>query len=166
LIGLGVKLAAGLLGAVLLSQFPEFAQQYRQRLGGAIDALAPIVAQFDAVSSTAGLTREDALSRLRANPDDLVVGQTEATADAIDRYERLAGQQRALQTASDVERLVVFAGGYDPELARRTYDDFRPAVPVTLEGVFHAGGGFVIGYAAAALCGGMVGYARRRRRPA
>ena len=32
----GFVLAAGLAGALSASQAPEFAQQYRQRLGGAI----------------------------------------------------------------------------------------------------------------------------------
>ena len=37
--------AVSLLLGALASQLPEFAQQYRQRLGGAIDELQRIVAQ-------------------------------------------------------------------------------------------------------------------------
>lgn len=33
--------------AVLFSQAPEFAQQYRQRLGGAIDELTTSIQSFD-----------------------------------------------------------------------------------------------------------------------
>jgi hypothetical protein len=90
-------------------------------------------------------------TRLRANPDDLVVGQTQATASAIDRFERLQRQAADLSTPISIERLGVFATDYDPELARRTFDDFRPAVPVTPDGIAHAGGGFVLGYGLAAL---------------
>ena len=42
-----VALGVGVLCGALASQAPEFAQQYRQRLGGALDELTAIVAQFD-----------------------------------------------------------------------------------------------------------------------
>ena len=42
-----VGLAFGLLGGLVASQAPEFGQQYRQRLGGAIDELNRVVARFD-----------------------------------------------------------------------------------------------------------------------
>lgn len=162
--GLGFRLIAGLLVAVVMSQAPEFVQQYRQRLGGAIDALSPIVAEFDALSRKEGLPREKALEQLRRNPSTLIAGQTEITADAIERYEALKRQQAELSTAGDVERLVVFARGFDPVLASRTYEDFRPAVPVTMEGALHAGGGFVLGYGLAALIArGFSALMRRRR---
>ena len=35
-----------LAGGTLTSQLPEFAQQYRQRLGGAIDALEQVMTDF------------------------------------------------------------------------------------------------------------------------
>ena len=43
-----MTMAFGLAGALTLSQAPEFAQQYRQRLGGALDELRRVVADFDA----------------------------------------------------------------------------------------------------------------------
>ena len=160
------RLVVAVVLAVLLSQFPEFVQQYRQRLGGAVDALGPVVRQFDETASAAGLDRQAALSRLRANPDDLVVGQTQATASAIDRYERLQRQAEALATPVSIERLGVFAADYDPELARRTLGDFHPAVPVTPDGLGHAGGGFVLGYGLAALLAWLARALFRRQRPA
>lgn len=39
MIGRVLALAGGLSGAVGLSQFPEFSQQYLQRLAGQVDAL-------------------------------------------------------------------------------------------------------------------------------
>lgn len=160
------RLVVATVFAVLLSQFPEFVQQYRQRLGGAVDALAPLVRHFDETAANAGLDRQAALSRLRANPDDLVVGQTQATASAIDRFERLQRQATALSTPVSIERLGVFLADYDPEVARRTFGDFRPAVPVTPDGLGHAGGGFVLGYGLAALLARLGRMAFRRPGPA
>ncbi len=162
--GLGIRLIAGLVLAVVLSQAPEFVQQYRQRLGGAIDALAPIVSAFDALSRDEGLSRAEALARLERNPDTLAVGQTRITADAIERYDALRRQQAELSTAAGFERLVIFGRGLDPTLASRTFEDFRPAVPATVEGAFHAGGGFVLGYGlAAVIARGCTALFRRRR---
>jgi hypothetical protein len=62
-----VRRALGMLGGLALgfalSQFPEYAQQYVQRLGGAVDELRIIVADFDRGAAEAGLTRDEALAR-------------------------------------------------------------------------------------------------------
>ncbi|WP_254684706.1 DUF2937 family protein [Sulfitobacter sp. JL08] len=57
-------LAGGVASAATLSQFPEYAQQYTQRLGGAVDALGQVVADFDASAAAEGLTREQALAQM------------------------------------------------------------------------------------------------------
>ena len=53
--------ATVLVAAVTTSQLPEFAQQYRQRLGGAVDELRTIVQRFDADAQAAGMDRTQAL---------------------------------------------------------------------------------------------------------
>jgi hypothetical protein len=50
-LALAIALIAGLVG----SQGPEFAQQYRQRIGGALDELKRIVADFDDEAAREGL---------------------------------------------------------------------------------------------------------------
>ena len=52
-----ITMAGGLVGAAGLSQFPEFSQQYVQRLGGAVDELSRFVAEFDADAAAVGMTR-------------------------------------------------------------------------------------------------------------
>ena len=52
-------MAGGIAGAVALSQFPEFSQQYLQRLSGAVDELKAITVAFDLSARVAGLSRED-----------------------------------------------------------------------------------------------------------
>src|SRR5688572_1167100 len=56
-----IVVIAAAFGGLVASQFPEFAQQYRQRLGGAVDELLRVVADFDADASRNQLTREAAL---------------------------------------------------------------------------------------------------------
>jgi hypothetical protein len=66
-LALAIALLAGLIG----SQGPEFAQQYRQRLGGALEELNRIVSEFDAEVRRQNLTRAEALKRLEDNYDPL-----------------------------------------------------------------------------------------------
>ncbi|HUE45573.1 MAG TPA: DUF2937 family protein [Aestuariivirgaceae bacterium] len=160
-----VRIASAVVLALALSQFPEFVQQYVQRTGGAVDALQPLVERFEASAAQAGLSRQAALERLERNPDNLVVGQSAATADAIARYESLRQSYGDLASAGEFERLLVFGASVDPAIARRTMGDFRPAVPVTLEGLAHAGVGLVLGYGLGALiaaaAGALLGLRRR-----
>ena len=55
-----LAMAGGLAGAMALSQFPEFSQQYMQRMAGAVDELRGVVLAFDQSASQAGLTRAEA----------------------------------------------------------------------------------------------------------
>jgi hypothetical protein len=160
--GRTMVLAAGLGGAVAASQLPEFAQQYRQRIGGAIDELKPMVERFDQEAQAAGTDRGGALQRLARNPDSLARDRGQASADMIARLDRLEGQQAAMRGAGPFARIAVPFEDPDPQLMNGTWRDFEPAVPTTIEGAVAAGAGFLGG-------AGLVGLLRwpfRRRRPA
>jgi sugar lactone lactonase YvrE len=139
------RLLALLLGvglAIAFSQLPEFAQQYRQRLGGAIDELRGVVSRFDQTAQGSGLTRGEALDRLGRDVDPLVKRQGEATGQVVERLERLERQRRAFAEAGSFERVLVLVRDIDPVMARAVYLDFEPAVPATREGAVAAGAGF------------------------
>ena len=71
-------LGAGLIGGVIAAQGPEFAQQYAQRLGGALDELRRQIETLDSDAQATGETRDSAIERLRANADALVARRGEA----------------------------------------------------------------------------------------
>ena len=52
-----LALFGGIAGSVSLSQFPEFSQQYLQRLGGAVDELSATVEAVDKSAAETGATR-------------------------------------------------------------------------------------------------------------
>ncbi len=89
-LALAIALIAGLIG----SQGPEFAQQYRQRIGGALDELERIVAAFDAEAAGERLTPSEAVRRLETNGDPLARRRGEDIARTIDRARRLQGTAR------------------------------------------------------------------------
>lgn len=62
MISKGLATAGGLCCALAASQFPEFSQQYKQRLSGAVDELAWVVERFDADAAALGMSRDAALT--------------------------------------------------------------------------------------------------------
>ncbi|WP_375454763.1 DUF2937 family protein [uncultured Methylobacterium sp.] len=129
-------LALGLLGGGLATQAPEFAQQYAQRLGGALDELKRQVATLESDARAAGHTRDGAVDRLRTSPDALVARRGEAARVDIERMARLSAQQQALASAtSPLGRVAAVIRDPDVPLARATYRDYAPAVPTTADGL-------------------------------
>ena len=141
-----IAAAIGLMMAVVTSQLPEFVQQYRQRLGGAADELAAIVAEFDGEASHMSLRRDQALDRLKRNPDELARERGQDLEATVVRSDRLARQRAAFTSAGPVSQYAVMAEDFDPRLAAQTYRDFQPAVPVTSAGVTAGVAGLVLGW--------------------
>ncbi len=157
-----LAVAIGLLLAVVFSQAPEVVQQYRQRLGGAIDELNRAIALFDAEAQAQALSRDAGIDRLRANADPLVRARGIDIRGDVERQRRLEAQDRAFEAAGPVGRYWVFVERFDPELASRTYAIYQPAVPVTAAGFAAAAVGFVAGYGGTRLLAAPFG--RRRKR--
>ena len=134
-LALAIAVLAGLIG----SQGPEFAQQYRQRLGGALEELNRIVSEFDAEVRRQNLTRPEALKRLDDNSDPLARERGEDMGLAIGRAGRLNEQLQAMNSAGPLRRLYVVATSFDPGIARSTLDNYEPAEPLSL-GALTAGG--------------------------
>lgn len=156
-----LAILGGVSGAVALSQFPEFSQQYLQRLAGKVDALTEVAAAFDATATTNGMTREAALLALAGTP---VLEDQQADMRAVlDRQARLAGNLATLRNASPLARLAMPQRFGDLETLRATYADFKPAIPATTEGAITAGIGYAGGWlAVGGLFGGLGRLVRRR----
>lgn len=135
---LALVLAIG--GALLGSQAPGFTLQYMQNLAGRVAELRPIVEDFDAGIARYGYTREQALAEC-AQAAGLLDALCEGYETTIRRYMMLSEHLDALEAASDLERPVVLAASYMPDIADSTLDQFKPAVPTTVDGAAYAGGG-------------------------
>jgi hypothetical protein len=142
-----VSMFAGGLMAVGASQAPEFAQQYTQRLGGAVDELRAIVRDFDADARRNGLSRENGLARLESSSDRFAADRGGAQRRIVQRFERLEAQKAAMDAPDVASRVVAMVRGYDAEVGRGAMRDYRPALPLSLEGLFFGLVGFVAGAA-------------------
>lgn len=133
-----VALIIALVTGTLTSQLPEFAQQYRQRLAGAIDALGEVVADFRRDAEAENLTPDEAIARLESSEDSFARRRGASMERARIRLEQLHEQWRVMQQGGPFARLVAFVGLADTEIVRATAEDYEPAVPVTVEGIVTA----------------------------
>jgi hypothetical protein len=138
--------AGGLALAIVLSQFPEYAQQYTQRLGGAVDELRVITEDFDRAAEAGGLDRQAAIQRYNASNDEFLAGRGTSMTATFQRYDTLNRTLAEIQGAGPVERLQSLPAYLDTDIGRRTLENYRPAMPVTIEGILYAGAGFILGY--------------------
>jgi ABC-type Na+ efflux pump permease subunit len=143
------RIVAGVGGlglAVMLSQFPEYAQQYTQRLGGAVDELRVITEEFDSAAAAGGLDRAAAIGRYEASNDDFLAGRGVSMTATFARYEQLSATLARIENAGAVERIQSLPAYLDTDIGQRTLENYRWAVPFTMEGILYAGGGFILGY--------------------
>jgi hypothetical protein len=159
-----LALVIALAGAVAASQIPEFAQQYRQRLGGAVDELARMLDNFDHDAEASGTDRAGGLAIMARNSEPLVRAQAVTMANTIIRYDRLLKQQAAFQASAPFVRLTAFFQDFDRPLVESTLRDYEPAVPTTSEGVVFAFLGFFVVYGFLAFLGAIFRPRRRRHR--
>ena len=124
-----ILLVLGLGGAGLAAQFPAYAQQYIQRLGGAVDALHQVVADFDASAAALDLTRAEALAQMQGNA--FLLARRMDMQRTFARHAKLAQDLRVLQGQGPFMQAYSGARLTDPEIARAALAAFQPALPLT-----------------------------------
>jgi len=151
----------GVSGAAGLSQFPEFSQQYLQRLAGKVDALSAVVADFDASADKNGLTREAALAEVSGTPflNDRQQDLRRSFAD----HTRLSADLAQLRAATPLQRLTMPQRMGDLDTLQAAWADYRPAVPATMDGAITAGIGYISGWGVMAAVLSMLAWPFRRR---
>lgn len=156
-----LAMVGGVTGAAGLSQFPEFSQQYLQRLAGKVDALGAVVADFDASAARSDLTREAALSEL-AGTEFLDDQQTNMRRN-FRQHQRLSEDLARLRDAAPLARLTMPQRLGDAETLAATWSDFRPAIPATVDGALSAGVGYMAGWGLLAGLWSLLSWPFRRR---
>lgn len=158
-----VRAVGALLGGFLFSQASEFTQQYMQRLGGAADELRTIVRRFDDSARLEGLQRDAAIARLRSADDGFVARQGEDAASLVARQDEVERRYQKLTGTAPLLRPFEALADPDGTILARTFDDFRPALPITADGLFLAVAGFAGGWGLGAGAAGVHGIRKRRR---
>lgn len=151
-----LTMAGGLLGAAGMSQFPEYSQQYIQRISGAVDELQVVVADFDASAADAGLNREEALAQMTGTP--FLENRRQDITRSIGRLEWLQEAKLRLSLAGPMGRLMNAPKYADRDIGARALQDFKPAIPLSVEGAGFAAGGYVLGWGVFAGIFGLLGW--------
>ncbi len=138
-----LTLAGGVAGAAVTSQFPEFSQQYTQRLGGAVDALAQVTADFDASAQAVGLSRDAALAQMQGT--EFLERRRADMALTFVRYERLRNDLNALEGEGPFMRAYNLPRLTDSQIAQAAWQAYQPAVPLNFAGILFGFTGFVLG---------------------
>lgn len=155
-----INLSGGVLCLCAASQFPEYSQQYVQRLGGAVDELRLVTEDFDKSARASSMTRDAALASMKGS--EFLDRRRADMTRIFGRFERLKQHYAALRDASAIDRLSGITRFDDRQIAARAWDDFKPAIPLTFDGLTFAAAGFGAGFAS--LFGlGFIGTRIRRR---
>ena len=161
LLGLMIAAVAGVSG----SQLPEFSQQYRQRLGGALNELEQVVVRFEQDAQSVGLDSERALQELETSSHELFQKRGQSMRTHVTRYETLKQQQDAFNELDPLLRPLALTQGADQPTLAATWEAFEPAVPLTASGGAWAGASAVLGLLALLLPAKLMSalFGRRRR---
>ncbi len=126
------------VGAVAFAQLPEFIQQYRQRLGGHLDEARRQLAEFVAIATRSKLSLPQFIERTSTNPDSTVAQLGGAMRNTVLRVDELVAAEAALSHASLWAKPFIFLRHIEAEVARATWEIYRPAIPTTGEGLVYA----------------------------
>ncbi|MEO0545960.1 MAG: DUF2937 family protein [Pseudomonadota bacterium] len=133
-------------GFAVTSQGPEFAQQYRQRLGGAVEELKTVVADLDRDAAAVATSRTQALEQMTQSSDPFTKSRGESMTNTVARFESLTQQQADLRISAPVWRPLVVFQSMDTKIASDAYSAYEPAVPLTVSGVFWGLAGAFMGW--------------------
>jgi len=141
-----IPLIFGLILAGGLSQFPEFSQQYTQRVGGAYFELRDVADRFRADAASNNKTVEQAVKEYSRADTTFLRDRGESMQTVLAREEYLRRHYEALTGGDGFEQLVVFVRARDLDIAADAFGIYKPAMPLTFTGAAHAALGFLFGY--------------------
>lgn len=133
------------LGAITLSQIPQFIQQYLQRLAGHADEAMRIVERYMLAADRAGMEFGAYIQRFKQDPDAIIAEHGIIMQEAVERAEFLTNAVEALQSANLFSRPFVFLANLDTDIAYQALLIFQPGVPTTPEGIIYALTGILFG---------------------
>jgi hypothetical protein len=139
-----IALLFGVLGAVGAGQAPEFTQQYMQNLRGGVDRLSEVVDRFDEDAARSDMSRGEALDYCLADERPGGSMSCLGRAEDVAEYQRYREQLDLLESAGEWQRPIYLAKNPDDKVLQSTLDQYRPAVPTTMDGGGYALAGFAL----------------------
>lgn len=133
-------------GAIICAQFPQYYAQYIQRLGGHLDEARRAVSQYAKVAVSYNLSLQEYINVHLTSNNKIFISTGKVIQGLVDRLDHLQTAFTTLQNSTPLTRWVVFLQVMDPEIARKTWTNFTPGVPTTVEALVYALIGLLIGW--------------------
>lgn len=156
-------LIAGVAGLAVFSQAPEFAQQYYQRLAGAVEELRIVVNDFDKEAQGQAMSREQALASLTGSKDGFAIARSKSMNKTISRFNSLDLQFQGMTNATPLLRPVEILKYPDSTILKGVWSIFKPAAPLSSSGLIYGGVGALVAIILARVGIGFLGRGKRRR---
>ncbi|QLH35042.1 MAG: DUF2937 family protein [Parachlamydiaceae bacterium] len=134
-------------GALILSQFPLFMQQYQQQLTGHISELQLQINSMRNAALLTGKSLKQYILKFLQSEDLDFKHQGEILNNMLQRYDHLLQGQQALQEAPFYAKPILFVRYLDLDIARSTWAKFEVGFPLNPEGFFYAILGILLGLA-------------------
>jgi hypothetical protein len=126
------------LGAAAFSQFPEFIQQYSQRLGGHLDEAKRQVELITETAAASGKSLQAYIDQFLQHREIVFQKHGAILQSNLDRVTELEYALVSIEKSSVLAKPVVFLKEMDFSIARATLDNFKPAIPLTIENLLYA----------------------------
>lgn len=140
-----------IIGAVALSQFPQFFGQYLQRLGGHLAEARLTLVQYNSAAEALDMTLKEYIREHIESGSAVFKSSGEVIQNLLERYQSLDQAYRAMLDANIFNRWLVFFKEVDWSIAAGTWENFMPGVPTTIEGLTYAMVGLLLGWGLYAL---------------
>lgn len=146
-----IRTVTAIAVALVLSQEPEFARQYAQRLGGAVDEIERGLKNTTDEAVKLGLTLDQSIDKRLSSAEALTKADGRRLAHDRDRARNLREQYGAIVDGTMWDRLGIVLFGLDRHVASATLSIYVPALPLSVESGVAAGIGLIGGWLAAAV---------------
>lgn len=143
-----------ILGALVFLQGPLFISYYTERLSGHVEELKLQTEEVARIAARVSLSVPEFIGK---------AGDAgEYFSHLFSRYENLRGILEGLESATVATRPLMFLKGFEPEIFRGTLIDYKPGVPLTIEGFCWAAVGMALFFGLYRLARGGLSRVRRR----
>lgn len=133
-------------GAFLMSQFPQFYDQYLQRAMGHIEELSRQIDLMRQTANLSGKTLEAYIKKFQTSDDLDILHQGNLMQQMTERASDLAEGITAMTQADVLTRPFAFLGHVQSDIAASTLQHFKPGFTFGVEGVVYALLGIFLGY--------------------
>jgi len=123
------------IGGIIFFQIPAFIIQYKQRLGGHVDELSRLIAQYKSSAAKYGKTVEEYIALHLNSGVNEIVSTGEFMTENMKRFDELSLALKNLSESSGITKLFVFFKSMDLDILRGTYKDFVPGISFNLESI-------------------------------